>query len=616
MDDSTIQAPPMGAASEPINVKPEPRLRLWPAIVLAALLGGARLYATTGEPAPSKFFFGLLITPMAVVGGLLLWTLFGSRLRWSERLIIVGSFAVVLAVTILVSGANFPVMGLVMFAAPILAAAWVGWLLVSGMLNWPLRRNVVLLIFAATGAVCSMLRIDGMDGEFKTAFHWRWQPTAEQVMLSELKSSTTTPTTATVEDKETDLVERAGDWPAFRGADRSGRLAGVRIETAWEKSPPKELWRHRVGPGWSSVTVIGDHLFTQEQRGDDEYVVCYDAKTGQEIWSHHDATRFYEVVAGPGPRATPTFDSGKLYVLGANGVLNCLNAASGKVVWSRDIAKDTEAKVPQWGFSSSPLVTQGLVVVFAGAPADQSVVAYQADSGKVAWVAGQGSLSYCSPQLANVDGVEQVLINTDAGMSSFEPKSGKVLWHYAWDSKGAARVVQPVVIGERDLLIGTGMGIGTRRISVWHTGDQWQMKELWTTRDFKPYYNDFVVHGDYLYGFDGNIFMCVSLLDGTRKWRARGYGNGQVLLLADQGLLLIISETGEVALVEAKAAQHNEIARFKAIEGKTWNHPVVSQGKLFVRNGEEIACFQLEGGDVVKDSDSPVDQNTDAPAKS
>lgn len=615
MDDSTIQAPSMGAASEPVNVKPEPRLRLWPAIALVALLGGARLYATTGEPAPSKFFFGLLITPMAVVGGLLLWTLFGSRLRWSERLIIVGSFAVVLAVTILISGANFPVMGLVMFAAPLLAATWVGWLLVSGMLNWPLRRNVVLLIFAATGAVCSMLRIDGMDGEFKTAFHWRWQPTAEQVMLSEIKSSVAHKVT-TADAKETDLVEHAGDWPAFRGADRSGRLAGVRIETAWEKTPPKELWRHRIGPGWSSVTVIGDHLFTQEQRGDDEYVVCYDAKTGQEIWSHHDATRFYEVVAGPGPRATPTFDSGKLYVLGANGVLNCLNAASGKVVWSRDIAKDTEAKVPQWGFSSSPLVTQGLVVVFAGAPADQSVVAYQADSGKVAWVAGQGSLSYCSPQLANVDGVEQVLINTDAGMSSFEPKSGKVLWHYAWDSKGAARVVQPVVIGERDLLIGTGMGIGTRRISVSHDGDQWQTKEQWTSRDFKPYYNDFVVSGEHLYGFDGNIFMCVSLADGSRKWRARGYGNGQVLLLADQELLLIISETGEVALVEAKPAKHNEIARFKAIEGKTWNHPVVSQGKLFVRNGEEIACFQLEGGDVVKDSESPVDQNSDAPGKS
>ena len=246
-----------------------------------------------------------------------------------------------------------------------------------------------------------------------------------------------------------------------------------------------------------------------------------------------------------------------------------------------------------WGFSSSPLVAHGVVTVFTGAPNEKSVVAYRADTGELAWNTGQGSLSYCSPQLATVDGVDQFLMTSDVGLSSFEPATGKVLWHHDWLAKDIARVVQPALIGKRDVLIGTGMGVGTRRIRLHQTDGNWQVEELWTSREIKPYYNDMVLHNDHLYGFDGNIFMCIDLKDGSRKWRARGYGNGQVLLLEDQSLLLIVSEQGEVALVDAQPDKHQELCRFKAIEGKTWNHPVIAGGKLFVRNGEEIACFQL-----------------------
>ena len=173
--------------------------------------------------------------------------------------------------------------------------------------------------------------------------------------------------------------------------------------------------------------MVGDRLFTQEQRGDDEYVVCYDAATGAEVWAHHDATRFSEMVAGPGPRATPTFHAGRLYAFGANGHLNCLDAASGKSLWSRDVVADSEATVPQWGFASSPLVAQGVVAVFAGAPKGKTLVAYEEEKGELAWTASVGpesekaALSYCSPQLATIDGVEQILLATDAGLSAFEP---------------------------------------------------------------------------------------------------------------------------------------------------------------------------------------------------
>lgn len=602
MDEIAVESP-----AEPVKSQSSFRLRLWPGVTLVAVLWLAQVIAKTGEPSPNKFMVGLLMIPFVVIIGLLLWTLFASRLRWSDRILIVGTFAAVTIATIAISGDNFPGMALVMYAVPAVASCWVGWLLLTGGLSWPVRRTGVLVNFVAAGIVCSLLRLDGMDGDFASKFNWRWTSTSEQKLLAELSSTVpVSPTKPVAGQPEIKLDEQSGDWPGFRGPMRDRRVTGVRIKTDWQQSPPKELWRHRVGPGWSSVAVIADRVFTQEQRGEEEDVVCYDANDGHEIWTHRDATRFFEVVAGPGPRATPTYHDGRLYVMGASGKLNCLNAASGELIWSRDIAVDTEAKVPIWGFSSSPLVVDGLVSVFAGAENSKSVIAYHADTGKPAWTSGEGKLSYCSPHLAMLDDVPQILITTEAGLSAFDPATGKVLWHHAWPSKDTARVVQPTLVGSNDVLIGTGMGVGTRRINVELEVDKWIITELWTTRDIKPYYNDLVTVDDHIYGFDGSVFMCVSLKDGSRKWRARGYGSGQVLLLADQALLLIVSEQGDVALVRAQPDQHQEVARFKAIEGKTWNHPVVCQGKLFVRNGEEMACFQLDEETVVADSANSI----------
>ncbi len=608
MGDATIQAQPDTLP----EVSPQ-RLRLWPGLILLGALWGMRIAASVGEFSPSRFFFSMVITPIAVLAGIVLWTLFASRLRWSDRLVIVGAFAATAVGTILIAGKNFPILALVLYAVPVVTSLWVGWLLISAFLSWGTRQAGLILIFLVVGTVCSLRRLDGMDGEFNASFSWRWMTTPEQRLLSELK--TTSPPTKLELPVDAAATEDEADWPGFRGRQRDGRLVGYRIKTDWEQSPPKELWRHRIGPGWSSFAVVGERVYTQEQRGDDEYVVCYDAMSGAEIWSHHDATRFMEVIAGAGPRATPTVDAGRLYALGANGRLNCLDAATGKLNWSQDLVADTKAAVPQWGFASSPLVAHGFVIVFAGAPEQKSVVAYRAENGKLAWTAGEGALSYGSAQLTKIDGVDQILMVTDVGLLALDPETGIELWRHAWLAKDIARVVQPALIGERDVLIGTGMGLGTRRIRVELKGEQWQTEEVWTTREIKPYYNDLVIAGDHLYGFDGNIFMCVSTDDGSRKWRARGYGNGQVLLLADQGLLLVLTEQGEVALVEAKAEKHIEIARFKAIEGKTWNHPVVCRGKLFVRNAEEIAVFALATADTVKESTEAVDQTTEMPTE-
>src|SRR5262249_7731085 len=268
----------------------------------------------------------------------------------------------------------------------------------------------------------------------------------------------------------------------------------------------------------------------------------------------------------------PTFHDGKIFSLGAKGKLNCLDAATGKPLWSRDIVADSGAKVPMWGFASSPLIFADVVTVFAGGQeTKKGVLGYAVETGEPVWSGATGELSYCSMQRARLAGVEQLVIATDQGLAAFEPREGAALWTYAWPLQGMYRVIQPAIVGDADVLIGTGMGIGTQRVHVVHADGKWISKAVWPepTRAMRPYYNDFVIHNGHIYGFDSNFFACVNLVDGKGQWKARGYGNGQVLLLPDQGLLLILSETGEIALVDANPEVHQERCRFQAIAGKT-----------------------------------------------
>ena len=379
------------------------------------------------------------------------------------------------------------------------------------------------------------------------------------------------------------------EWPGFRGPERNGVIRGVRIDTDWSASPPVEMWRRPIGPGWSSFAVRGDLLYTQEQRGDDEIVASYKVSTGEPVWRHRDPVRFWESEGGAGPRATPTIGKDHVYAFGATGILNALDAASGKVVWSRNVATDTGRKVPDWGFASSPLVVDDVVIVAAAG----TLAAYDVASGNPRWRGPSYGGSYSSPHRATIDGVVQILLLGGPGAISVAPADGAVLWEHKW-SPGA--IVQPALTADGDILINaiasTG-GIGTRRLAIRHGSDGWSVEERWTSNGLKPYFNDFVIHKGHAFGFDGSILACIGLEDGTRKWKGGRYGNGQLVLLPDQDLLLVVTEEGDLALVRAAPDQFTEIARFKAIEGKTWNHPALVGNVLLVRNGEEMAAFRL-----------------------
>jgi len=276
-----------------------------------------------------------------------------------------------------------------------------------------------------------------------------------------------------------------------------------------------------------------------------------------------------------------------VYTFGATGILNVLDARDGSLVWSRNVASDAEVKLPVWGFASSPLVVGDVVIVAAAG----RLVAYDLASGDPRWFGPAGGGGYSSPHLFTIDGIEQILLMSVAGATSVAPTDGALLWEHPW--KQGTRIVQPALTADGDLLISGGEGTGMRRIAVTHGPGGWTAKERWTSIRLKPYFNDFVVHDGHAFGFDGRILACVDVEDGARKWKGGRYGHGQLVLFPDQDLLLVLSEEGELVLVAASSEKFTELARFPAIEGKTWNHPVLVKDVLLARNGEEMVAFRL-----------------------
>jgi outer membrane protein assembly factor BamB len=560
--------------------------RLWPALLLIAAYWIA--WGTVNLFCPGTFtqFLTIFWSPFVLTIGILVWWLGFSRQPWADRLWGVGCL---IAGGI---GAYFAVhssmkMGLIMYATPVAITAVVLCLLALRNAATTTRWISIAAASLLAWHYFSLIRVDGITGNLKAERSWRWNPTAEDKFLEERKALVKPAASAGSETPV--LVATAADWPEFRGVLRDGHVRNVQLATDWSAHPPREVWRHRVGPAWSSFAVVGNRAFTQEQRGEQEAVLCVNLATGQEIWSHEDKRRFYEVVGGAGPRATPTFDQNKIYALGGDGILNCLDAATGKLIWSQDIAKDGETKLPPWGFSSSPLVVQGIVTVFAGGKGGRGIVAYDAATGKSSWSAGQGQHSYSSPHLVKVGDTSQILMESDYGLEAFDPETGKLLWDHKWYLDGVFRVCQPLVVHDTQVLLGTGMSYGTRLLDI--AGGS--VAESWTSKDLKPYFNDFVYHDEHLYGFDGDVMTCVELATGKKKWKKGRYGHGQALLVGDRGQLVIISDKGEAILAEISPSGLTERGKFQAVTGKTWNHPVIAAGKLLIRNGEEMACYDL-----------------------
>lgn len=480
------------------------------------------------------------------------------------------------------------------------------WTIFLAPMGVRLRKGVAIGGLTLVILAAILYKIDGFDGDMQPIIRPRWwgkgKELVQPVVLSDLDKKMlppsspppgpvlpqTTPSTPTTDPSEP--VALSADFPQFLGPARNGIIAPLVLHRDWSTKPPIERWRHDVGPAWSAFSVQSNRAITQEQRGSEEWVICYDLTTGRPLWTHRDTARYDTTIAGIGPRASPTITDTRVITLGATGLLNCLDLATGHRLWSVDIIADNDAAVLEWGMAGSPLVDGDRVIISAGGKRG-SVTAYNLTTGSRLWSAGNEATNYASPVIFTLLGERHLIIQNNFTITGHDPKDGRVLWSHP--TPGAhPKVAQALRISDNRLLISSGYGTGSNCFELERQTDGTiTTRSIWKNILLKSKFANMVQRDGYVYGLNDGTITCLNLADGERAWRGLRVGHGQLLITGD--LLLITSESGEVILAKATHEQYVELSRFRAFTDKTWNSPALAGRFLLVRNDREAACFEL-----------------------
>ncbi|MEE8366971.1 MAG: PQQ-binding-like beta-propeller repeat protein [Thermoanaerobaculia bacterium] len=477
------------------------------------------------------------------------------------------------------------------------------WLALLSRLPWRTRVLYLLIVGALGFALVKSVRVRGVSGDLMPILGWRWS--------SGPGRSEALPTTGSASSLLTSQDLQRFSYPQFLGPTRNARVAGVELERDWTTNPPQERWRRPVGEAWSAFAIAAGLAITQEQDGDDETVVAYDLGSGEVRWVHRDPVRYETTIGGIGPRATPSISGDLVYSMGAKGLLNALDLATGERAWSRQVLDENGANVPEWGKSSSPLVVDDLVVVSVGGSEGRSLVAYNRKSGDPVWSAGDSKSWYSSPFVATLAGARQIVILNQPNVTGHRVDTGEIIWSYDWPSD-QPNVAQPVQLSSGRLLVSSGYGVGSKLLSFW--AEQPQQVSLkvsaegipelvsvpvgnliaelvWESPRLKAKFANFVEHDGYIYGLDDGTMVCLDPDTGERCWKRGRYGHGQMILAGD--LLIVQTEQGDIVLIDPQPDRLVELHRFTALEGKSWNSPALAGNLLLVRNDHEAVCYEL-----------------------
>jgi outer membrane protein assembly factor BamB len=380
-------------------------------------------------------------------------------------------------------------------------------------------------------------------------------------------------------------------WTNYRGPARDGRYDEQPIRADWPAEGLPLLWKQPIGGGYASFVVAEGMAFTIEQRRRQEIVAAYDLQTGRELWTHGADAEFVESMGGDGPRATPTWEAGRLWALGAEGDLRCFDARTGKLNWSKNILSDNGASNLQWGMAAAPLIVDDKVVVLPGGRNGKSVVAYNKLTGAPVWKSLNDTQAYVSPMLVTLAGKRQIVVETANRVVGLAVEDGASLWETSWDTGMGINCSQPLVVDANRLFLSSGYGKGAALVEITSNGEGLIARKVWENSSMKNKFNSSVLHEGSVYGLDEGILTCVDVKTGDRRWKGGRYGYGQVILAS--GHLIVITDTGELVLVKATPDRYTEVAKFSALEGKTWNYPAIAEGRLLVRNQTQMACFDL-----------------------
>ena len=518
--------------------------------------------------------------------------------RWWPAVVVIAGFALALAVIWSTGGDNQQYRVLrTLSAISISSLLLVAWALFFSRLA---KRTRLLIFSGLVGAALLFsvsFRFSQFSGNMVPIYEWRWAKRT----LPTIDGQTPKPTGETAAHPLAKL-----SFPQFLGPSRDCKIPGPSLATDWSAEPPEKLWRQPIGAAWSGFAIAAQRAVTQEQRDENEAVVCYNVQTGSVLWLHTDSGQYKTAIAGEGPRATPTIHDGRVYTLGATGVFNCLELATGKPVWQRHIATDAgldldspvdqsglssnRNKAKEWGYASSPLIVDDKVVVSAGGENGKSLFAYDTAGGEPVWSGGNSRAGYSSARLAKLHGETQILIFNQDGLAAHSPENGSVAWKFDW-SAPYPHVSMPVSLPGNRVLLSLGYGKGSKLLQVDFDGGVFSATELWKSIRMKAKFTNLVFHDDHIYGLDDGMFTCIDAERGHRKWKDGRYGHGQILLRGSH--ILVMAENGDVVLLEANPEKQVELTKFAALDGKTWNPPALAGDYLLVRNHREAACYKL-----------------------
>ena len=380
---------------------------------------------------------------------------------------------------------------------------------------------------------------------------------------------------------------QAADWPQWRGPARDGISRETGLLSSWPKEGPRQLWAlNGLGEGYSGVSVAAGRAYTQGQRGGRHYVTAIDANTGAKLWEVVAGGSFNES-RGNGPRGTPTVEGERLYTLSPDGVLACLEASSGKVVWSQNILQKFRGSVPSWGISESPLIDGDRLIVMPGGR-DGSLVALNKADGALVWKAGTDGAGYSSAVIGVFDDVRQVIAMNDSAVVGVRADNGQALWRYTEVANQTANIATPIISSGR-VFVSTEYESGGALLKVGAKS----VSQVYFTRNMRNHYSTSVLVDGVLYGFNSSILTAMRFDSGEVLWRNRSVGKGSVAY-ADKHLY-VLGEDAILALVEARADEYREVSRFPLKQSRypTWAPPVIADGRLYVRNQDSLMAFDV-----------------------
>jgi len=392
--------------------------------------------------------------------------------------------------------------------------------------------------------------------------------------------------------------QAADDEPfQFLGPTRNGVYQGVGLSRDWDTNPPERIWQVQLGRGWSSFAVRGDYAVTQEVREDQDLIVCYHLPIADIVWVYAEESEtdlpehFSTSVSGAGPRATPTIAGTRVYAVGLTGRLNCLALADGSPVWSQHLLRENGAMdyINDEGVSCSPLVVDDLVVLSAGGPEGRSLVAYDGETGAIRWTAGNDLSGYSSPALFDLAGRKQIVMASRTMVTGHDPSDGSELWAFPWQHSMSNNAAQPVQVAKNRLFLCDDSA--STVVEIVAEENDFQVRTVWENRSVKTRFSNAVFYDGFIYALDLGILTCVDPETGKRQWKRGRYGHGHVLLVDD--VLLLQSDSGVIALVEPTPDEYREVARFSAMDRRTWSVPVMCGSRLLIRGDGEMACYAL-----------------------